>query len=90
MGAVSEEGKEEVAPLCFRSPPLPHTQLQILLKGTGLPKLCPGREETGEFWLLWPHQDRAAGGPYCRAKSSSKEKEQGRRKLQVGKRVPFS
>lgn len=71
MGAV----EEDVAPLCLQSPPLPHTQLQV--KGTGLPKLCPGREESGKFWPLWAQLDGRAGrlGPVVQSQPPSKEKE---------------
>lgn len=40
--------------------PDPHTA-QVLLKSTGLPRLCSEREESGESWLLWAHQHEASG-----------------------------
>jgi hypothetical protein len=83
-----------MAPLCFQSPLVPHTQLQILLKGTGLPKLCPGREESGEFWPLWPHQDAAVGrlgGPEYRANHPARRRSTIARQEEAasGKEVPL-
>lgn len=51
---------------------------QVLLKGTRLPRLCPGRAEPGESWPLWAHQGGGAGRSGTHSAEPTNQQREGR------------